>query len=176
MVEKAAAGATHEITGDLTLHGITKSISFSATVQTDSSSAKGNAEFTINRKDFNIIYPGKPDDLIKDDVLLKLELVFKPASAAGAEVGAAAAAAVAAATGAAASAGAAVSAAAATSEDLGKKVKEAADKANEAIKDVAKAAEKATGSEVDKAAAALKAASEKAKKEADKLTKPAASK
>ena len=34
----------------------------------------GTAEFSINRKDFRIVYPGKPDDLIKDDVPLKLSL------------------------------------------------------------------------------------------------------
>jgi polyisoprenoid-binding protein YceI len=192
VVEKAANGATHEVTGNLTLHGVTKSVTFPVSVQADTTSAKGTAEFTINRKDFNIVYPGKSDDLIKDDVLLKLKLTFKPTGA-GAETvapaagvdgkpvaetaGSAAAGSGAAATGAAAT-GAAASAAASAgvSADIGSKVKEAAAKANDAIKDVAKAAENATGSEVDKAAAALKAASEKAKKEADKLSKPAASK
>ena len=33
-----------------------------------------DAEFAINRKDFGIVYPGMPDDLIKDDVLIKLKL------------------------------------------------------------------------------------------------------
>ena len=28
---------------------------------------EADAEFAINRKDFNITYPGKPDDLINDD-------------------------------------------------------------------------------------------------------------
>jgi len=27
-----------------------------------------------NRRDFNIVYPGMPDDLIKDDVTIKLTL------------------------------------------------------------------------------------------------------
>jgi hypothetical protein len=36
------------------------------------------SEFAINRKDFNIVYPGKPDDLIKDEVLLKLDIAAKP--------------------------------------------------------------------------------------------------
>ena len=34
------------------------------------------ASTTINRKDFQIVYAGKPDDLIKDEVLLKLDLAF----------------------------------------------------------------------------------------------------
>lgn len=70
-------GATHEIGGELELHGIKKAIRFPAKVTTDAQGARGQAEFTINRKDFKIEYPGKPDDLIKDEVLLKLDLQFK---------------------------------------------------------------------------------------------------
>lgn len=69
-------GMTHEITGDLELHGVKKSITFPAKISVDERGAKGSAEFTINRKDFGIVYPGKPDDLIKDEVLLKLDLAF----------------------------------------------------------------------------------------------------
>lgn len=70
-------GVTHEITGDLDLHGVKKSITFPATITIDDAGAKGTAEFKINRKDFNIVYAGKPDDLINDEVLLKLNLQFK---------------------------------------------------------------------------------------------------
>ena len=76
-ISKAAAPATHTIEGTLDLHGTTKGISFPATIALDASSAKGKAEFTINRKDFGIVYPGMPDDLIKDEVLLKIDLAFK---------------------------------------------------------------------------------------------------
>lgn len=78
IAEKAGdGGATHEITGDLELHGAKKSITFPATLKVESTAATGEAEFTINRKDFGIEYPGKPDDLIKDEVLLKIKLQFK---------------------------------------------------------------------------------------------------
>jgi len=70
-------GVTHEIAGELELHGVKKAIRFPAKVTLDAAGAKGQAEFTINRKDFGIVYPGKPDDLIKDEVLLKLDLTFK---------------------------------------------------------------------------------------------------
>lgn len=70
-------GATHEIGGELELHGQKKAIRFPAKVTVDAQGAQGQAEFTINRKDFKIEYPGKPDDLIKDEVLLKLDLKFK---------------------------------------------------------------------------------------------------
>ena len=67
-------GATHTITGNFDLHGIRKSISFPATIQVGPTAVSVNAEFAINRKDFGLIYPGKADDLIKDGVVIKLNL------------------------------------------------------------------------------------------------------
>lgn len=67
-------GATHTITGELDLHGVKKTITFPATIAEGADAVSGNAEFVINRKDFGIVYPGKQDDLIRDDVLLKLSL------------------------------------------------------------------------------------------------------
>jgi len=73
-------GGTHVITGNLDLHGVTKSISFPATVRLTAAGVEADAEFAINRKDFSIVYAGMPDDLIKDDVLMKLTLRAKPAT------------------------------------------------------------------------------------------------
>lgn len=70
-------GGTHVITGNLDLHGVVKSISFPATVRVTSSGVEADAEFAINRKDFSIVYAGMPDDLIKDDVLMKVTLRAK---------------------------------------------------------------------------------------------------
>jgi len=70
----AANGATHTITGNFDLHGIKKSISFPATIQVLPTNVSVNAEFAINRKDFGLVYPGKADDLIKDGVVIKLNL------------------------------------------------------------------------------------------------------
>ncbi len=69
-------GATHEIEGELTLHGVTKVVTFPAKIETSPTLAKGSTEFKINRKEWNIVYPGMAEDLIKDDVLLKLSLSF----------------------------------------------------------------------------------------------------
>ena len=66
--------ASHTITGNLTLHGVTKQIRFPATVTASDSQVKADAEFSINRKDFGITYPGMPDDLIRDLVVIKLSL------------------------------------------------------------------------------------------------------
>lgn len=67
-----------KVTGDLTLHGVTKTISFPATITTTGDSATARAEFGLNRKDFNIVYPGMPDDLIADEVLLRLDIKAAP--------------------------------------------------------------------------------------------------
>jgi polyisoprenoid-binding protein YceI len=67
-------GATHTLTGNLDFHGVKKSISFPAKVAASDAAVEATAEFVINRKDFGIVYPGKPDDLIKDEVVIKLTL------------------------------------------------------------------------------------------------------
>jgi polyisoprenoid-binding protein YceI len=67
-------GATHMVTGDLDLRGVKKSITFPVTITIAPDSATGMAEFSINRKDFGIVIEGKKDDLIRDDVLMKITL------------------------------------------------------------------------------------------------------
>ncbi len=70
-------GASHTVTGELDLHGVKKTISFPATITVGADETSGKAEFSINRKDFKIEYPGKPNDLIRDDVGLKLAFKAK---------------------------------------------------------------------------------------------------
>lgn len=66
---------TYTVTGNLDLHGVTKSISFPATLaKTEAGTYTAQAEFSIKRFDFDIVYPGKAEDLIRDDVLIKLNL------------------------------------------------------------------------------------------------------
>lgn len=72
-------GASHTVTGNLEMHGVTKSITFPATITVKDDSVTVVADFAIKRKEFGIVYPGKPDDLIKDEVLLKLNVVAKKA-------------------------------------------------------------------------------------------------
>lgn len=67
-------GASHTVTGNLDLHGVTKQISFPATVTVGDGKVDVEAEFAINRKDFGINYKGKADDLIRDDVVMKLSI------------------------------------------------------------------------------------------------------
>jgi polyisoprenoid-binding protein YceI len=70
-------GATHTVTGNLELHGVTKAITFPAKIKIEADQVSVDAEFAINRKDFDIKYAGMADDLIKDDVLIKLALHAK---------------------------------------------------------------------------------------------------
>ncbi|MEW5739240.1 MAG: YceI family protein [Myxococcota bacterium] len=72
------AGATHTVTGVLDLHGVQKTISFPATIAVEKDAVAVKAEFSMNRKDFGIVYPGKPDNLIRDDVALKLNITARP--------------------------------------------------------------------------------------------------
>lgn len=67
-------GASHTVTGNLTLHGVTKSISFPATITAAADGISVNSDFSINRKDFGINYAGAADNLIRDDVVMKLTI------------------------------------------------------------------------------------------------------
>ena len=67
-------GASHTVTGNLTMHGVTKSITFPATIAVTPDVASVDANFSINRKDFGINYAGAADNLIRDDVVLKLNV------------------------------------------------------------------------------------------------------
>jgi polyisoprenoid-binding protein YceI len=71
---EAAGGDNYTVTGNFELHGVKKSISFPATIKAAADSVAVNAEFAINRKDFGIVYAGKADDLIRDQVVIKLNL------------------------------------------------------------------------------------------------------
>jgi len=67
-------GASHTITGNLTLHGVTKAVTFPATINVTPDAATVESSFSINRKDFGINYAGAADNLIRDDVVLALHV------------------------------------------------------------------------------------------------------
>jgi len=77
-VEAAAGNGPQTVTGNLTLRGVTKSISFPATVRVENETVMVQAEFAINRKDYNVNYAGRADDLIRDNVVIKLDLTATP--------------------------------------------------------------------------------------------------
>jgi polyisoprenoid-binding protein YceI len=70
----AAGGNNFLVTGDLELRGVNKSITFPAEIDITPDQVAVKADFSINRKDFGIVYAGKADDLIRDDVVIRLDL------------------------------------------------------------------------------------------------------
>lgn len=72
--EKKSDGVYH-LSGDFTLRGVTKNITFPTTVKQDGDSVVITAEFDINRQDYGIKYKGMADNLIKDKVVIKLNLI-----------------------------------------------------------------------------------------------------
>ena len=64
----------YTVTGDLTLHGVTKSITFPATIKITDLGVEVDSEYAVNRKHFGIMFAGKADDLIRDDVVIRLNL------------------------------------------------------------------------------------------------------
>ncbi len=65
-----------EIIGNLKIKDITKSIKFPAKINfgEDKRPISANANFNINRFDWNIVYPGMPDNLIEKEINLDLNI------------------------------------------------------------------------------------------------------
>lgn len=77
-----ANGATHELRGTLDMHGMKKDVTIPVKAEVTPEGVHTTSEFTINRHDWGISYKGMADDLIKDNVLIKLNLLFPPPPAA----------------------------------------------------------------------------------------------
>ncbi|MFI5219702.1 MAG: YceI family protein [Bacteroidia bacterium] len=65
---------THTVNGNLTVRDITKNIQFPARITISDNSVEARAKFNINRKQWGLVYPGQPDDLIRDDIHLGIFL------------------------------------------------------------------------------------------------------
>lgn len=70
-----APGATHRATGLLTMREQTNQIVFPATVTTTASTVTADADFIIDRQQWGLSYPGQPDNLIQDEVRIRLHAV-----------------------------------------------------------------------------------------------------
>lgn len=73
-------GATHTVTGNLTLKDVTKSISFPAIVTIAGDQITANSKFLLNRADFNMNYGNDKslkDKMIYPEVELGLKIVSK---------------------------------------------------------------------------------------------------
>jgi polyisoprenoid-binding protein YceI len=65
---------THLISGNLTIKDISKNIEFPAKITVTDNTVEAIAKFNIDRTQWNIVYPGKPDDLIKNEVHIGLSI------------------------------------------------------------------------------------------------------
>jgi polyisoprenoid-binding protein YceI len=75
-----AEGATHTITGLLNLRGVEQPVTFPANIRVAADTITVTGEFNLNRKLFGIEYNGAADNMIKDDVVVKLNIVAKKGS------------------------------------------------------------------------------------------------
>lgn len=69
----AAAGG-YQVEGVFDLHGVKKQIGFPAQITVSGNEATATSKFLLNRQPFGVVYPGAPDNLIRDDVVISLTL------------------------------------------------------------------------------------------------------
>jgi polyisoprenoid-binding protein YceI len=72
--EYRVTNPTHTISGNLTIKNITKNIQFPAQITVSENAVDATAKFNIDRTQWGIIYPGKPDDLIRNEIHLGIAL------------------------------------------------------------------------------------------------------
>jgi len=72
--DSAKGAGNYTVMGGFTLRGVTKTITFPAKITVDADKVGVESEFVINRKDFGVVFAGKPDDLIRDEVVIRLSL------------------------------------------------------------------------------------------------------
>jgi len=80
-ITSVSEGATANdlvIAGNLTMHGVTKNITFNAKVtESTPASVVADADFNVAREDWGVNYQGKADDLISKEFNLKIKIVAK---------------------------------------------------------------------------------------------------
>jgi polyisoprenoid-binding protein YceI len=75
--EYKIAEPTHSISGNLTIRGITKGITFPALVSVNESGVTAKAKFNFNRLDWDVKYAGMKDDAINEMVHMGISLSTK---------------------------------------------------------------------------------------------------
>jgi polyisoprenoid-binding protein YceI len=71
----------YNVTGNFDLHGVTKSITFPAKISVAEDKLTASAEFVIKQFDWGIKYRGLGQDMIRDEVLILLDILAKPEAA-----------------------------------------------------------------------------------------------
>lgn len=77
-VKEGATANDLTVSGNLTIRGTTKNITFNASAsELSAESAQIEADFNIAREDWGVNYSGKQDDLISKEINFKIKLVAK---------------------------------------------------------------------------------------------------
>lgn len=69
-----SSGFTHLVTGNLTMHGQVRSITFPAVVANSANAVHAVGDFIIDRRQWGVNYRGKADDLIEHDVRILFDV------------------------------------------------------------------------------------------------------
>lgn len=72
--EYSVSDPNYMISGNLKIKDVTKNITFPAKVSVNNNGIDAVAKFNIDRKQWNLVYPGMPDDLIKDMIWFGISL------------------------------------------------------------------------------------------------------
>jgi polyisoprenoid-binding protein YceI len=74
-------GSMYRVTGELTLRGVTRPLSFDATMTESAGERRVTSSLTIDRQDWGIEYRFDPirNEIVDDEIALVLELVFSAA-------------------------------------------------------------------------------------------------
>ena len=67
----------YTVDGIFTMRGVANPVSIPATVTQENGGTRVKAEFDIDRQKWNVAYKGSADNLIKDAVTVKLDLLFQ---------------------------------------------------------------------------------------------------
>lgn len=80
-LEATGEAGAYSVSGNFTLIGNTRNLTFPATATVDGEKVSIHAKFDINRKDWGVVYAGRADDLIRDEVVIELKLIAAPQAA-----------------------------------------------------------------------------------------------
>lgn len=76
-----AANDDYKITGNLTMHGVTKSVTIPAKIQISDEKLTLTSASSINRFDFDMKFEGQKDNMIRDRVTLTFNITATPGAA-----------------------------------------------------------------------------------------------
>jgi polyisoprenoid-binding protein YceI len=65
-----------EVSGDLTIHGVTKPVATSGTIEVKGQTLTAKAKFTVSPKDYNIVIPSLVEDKIAKTIDINVDVPY----------------------------------------------------------------------------------------------------